>query len=190
MQVKLKRKILLFSIVGIIISLFAYGTLAYFTAEKTTKNIITTGNIDIELHDETTGGIPFPEEGIQGVMPGKVIDKIVYVENIESNPLYTRIKIQKMISSPDNSEAILNFDKIKLNINSDYWLLKEDGYYYYKEKLEKGEKTEPLFTTVSFGIDIGNQYENANIEIDVLAQAVQSQNNGEDVIEALGWPKE
>ena len=36
---------------------------------------------------------------------------------------------------------------------------------------------------------MGNEYQNATATVDVLAQAVQTANNGESVMEAQGWPE-
>lgn len=45
----MKRKILLFSILTICVATLAAGSLAYFTAEDTAHNVITSGGIDIDL---------------------------------------------------------------------------------------------------------------------------------------------
>ena len=81
------------------IAILTGGTLAYFTAEETAYNVITTGNLDLILHDETTGGVPFPEEGIHDVVPGNVVDKVVYIENGGSVDFYTRISLDKIIQT-------------------------------------------------------------------------------------------
>jgi len=39
------------------------------------------------------------------------------------------------------------------------------------------------------GKTMDNDYQNATIEINVEAQAVQSANNGTSVLTATGWPK-
>ena len=54
-------------------------------------------------------------------------------------------------------------------------------------RVTKRKKTEPLFTKVSFDAKMGNEYMNATVEVYVLAQAVQSANNGSDPTQALGW---
>ena len=162
------------------------GTLAYFTAEETAYNVITTGTLDLILHDETTGGEPFPEEGIHDVVPGNVVDKVVYIENGGTVDFYTRISLDKIIEAAEGVAAELNFDHITLDINTANWT-EQDGFYYYNEALAPGEKTEPLFTTVTFEKEMGNDYMNAYVEIDVNTQAVQSKNNGETPFEATGW---
>lgn len=167
-------------------ALLTGGTLAYFTAEETAYNVITTGKLDMILHDETTDGVPFPEEGIHNVVPGRVVDKVVYIENGGTVDFYTRISLKKLIQAAEGVTAELNFEHITLDINTENWTEK-DGFYYYNESLAPGEKTEPLFKTVTFEKEMGNDYMNAYVEIDVNAQAVQSKNNGETPFEATGW---
>ena len=180
----MKKKLLSLALATMIMSTLAYGTLAYFTSEGRAENKITTGNLEIILHDETTEGAPFPVDGISGVMPGDVVDKVVYVENTGGNSSYVRIKLEQKIDSEE-----LSFENITLDINEEDWTY-QDGWYYYNEALDKGELTEKLFTKVTFNTDMGNDYMNAKIEINVIAQAVQSKNNGDSALEALGWPKE
>lgn len=181
---RVKRRIALIAAVMCIIAVVATGTLAYFTAEETAYNVITTGVLSMDLVEETTGGKPFPEEGVSGVMPGEAIDKIVYVVNDGGVDMYVRIAIDKEITGENGRE--LNFENITLDINTAKWTEK-DGFYYYNSVLEPGEQTEPLFTAVTFGAELGNEYMNARVQIDVNAQAVQSRNNGGNALEATGW---
>lgn len=168
------------------LAILATGTAAYFTAEETAYNVITTGCLYMELVEETTDGDPWPEEGITGIMPGMKVDKVVYVENVGSVPFYTRISMDNIIIPGPGVEAELSFEHISLDLNEEDWA-EQDGFYYYKEALQPGEKTEPLFTKVSFAPEMGNEYMNAKVEVYVLAQAVQSANNGSEPTEALGW---
>lgn len=180
-----KRKILFFALIVCCVAILAAGTLAYFTVEETAYNVITTGKLDMTLHEETTGGKPFPEDGIHGVMPGQTVDKKVYVENTGSADFYVRIALEKRIFDSDGGDS-LSFKHITIDINTEDWTEK-DGYYYYNKVLKPNEKTKPLFTTVTFEKDMGNRYMDARVEIDVDAQAVQSKNNGDSALTASGW---
>ena len=51
----MKRKLLLLSVMVICIAIAAVGTLAFFTTDAIAHNVITTGGVDIELHDHTRG---------------------------------------------------------------------------------------------------------------------------------------
>lgn len=182
-----KRRLVLLALVLCIAAVTVSGTLAYFTAEETAYNVITTGVLDMVLHETTTGGKPFPEEGLDNLMPGMVVDKVVTVENAGSVDFFLRIALEKDIQPAQGVQAELNFDHITLDINEDDWTLEDDGYYYYKRALKAGETTEPLFTTVTFEPEMGNEYMNAHVEITVRAQAVQSRNNGDSPMTAVGW---
>ena len=94
--------------------------------------------------------------------------------------------VTKSIQLAGEGEA--NPDLVELNIDSENWTLGEDGYLYYKTALKPGETTAPIFTTVTFNMEMGNEYQNATAKVDVAAQAVQSANNGESALEAAGWP--
>ena len=168
-------------------AILAMGSLAYFVAEETSYNVITTGKLDMLLVEETSGGQPWPEEGISGVMPGSVVDKIPQVQNTGTVDFYTRIRVT-LSAVAEDKETALETEPVMLNINTEYWTEK-DGWYYYKETVAPGGETEPLFTTVTFDEQMGNEYQNAEFHIDLLAQAVQSKNNGEGgALNAEGWP--
>lgn len=186
--ITIKKRAALIAAIVCCIAMVAAGSLAYFNAQETAKNVITTGALKMALHDETTDGKPFPEDGISGVVPATTVDKKVYVENVGSVDMYVRIALDKVITPAKGSQAELDFSNITLDIDSSKWTEK-DGYYYYNRALKPGEKTEPLFTKVSFGAELGNDYMDAKVVIDVDAQAVQSKNNTDSALDAKGWPK-
>lgn len=181
-----KRRMLCITALIICLAAVATGTAAYFTAEETAYNVITTGCLYMNLVEETTGGKPWPEEGISGVMPGMTIDKVVYVKNTGSVPFYARVSIDKVITAAEGSDAVLNFDHISMDLNTEQWV-EHEGFYYYYRALQPGESTEPLMTKVTFEPSMSNEYMDATVQVDVLAQAVQSANNGSDPLKAEGW---
>lgn len=185
---KINKKIVSLLAIISILSVMVFSTLAYFTAEDSALNKITTGNVDIELHDETLNDkeelVAFPEDGFAGIMPGDVVSKVVNVKNTGDNPVWIRVALDKSIIEG------LDFDGITLDINTADWTLGEDGWYYYNKLVNPAEVTSNLLTEVSFDKLLGNEYFDAHVEINVSAQAVQSQNNGTTVLEAEGWPQE
>lgn len=181
-----KRRILCITLLVIGLAAVATGTAAYFTAEETANNVITTGCLYMELVEETTGGKPWPTEGVTGIMPGMTIDKVVYVKNTGSVPFYARVSVDKTITAAEGSNAALNFDHITIDLNREQWK-EQDGYYYYYRALLPGESTEPLLKEVVFEPTMTNEYMDATVQLDVLAQAVQSANNGDDPLKAEGW---
>ena len=168
-------------------AILATGTLAYFVAEETAYNVITTGVLDMLLVEETSGGQPWPDDGISGVMPGAEVDKIPQVQNIGTVDFYTRIRVT-LSAVAEDKKTPLDTEPVELNINTEFWTEK-DGWYYYRESVAPGGETEPLFTVVRFDEQMGNEYQNAEFYIDLKAQAVQSKNNDEGgPLSAEGWP--
>lgn len=177
-----------------ILAVMVFQTLAFFTAEDTALNRVTMGNVALILNDDTINPEteelePFPVEGFDLVMPGDVIDKIVSVTNDGDNPIWVRIRLDRSILLAGEA-ADVDFNVLGLDLNDEDWTEGADGWFYYNEVLAPGETTENLFTQVTFPTSLGNEFMNAEVEIDVLAQGVQSQNNGLTVQEATGWPAE
>lgn len=188
------------SLLVILAALVAYGTAAYFTAETRATNVITTGTIDIELVETTTGGAEWPEEGITGVMPGMSVDKQVTVKNNGTADAWIRVKVTSEIKKAnggdlplilDNGEPVLNID-----FNNEWGILEDkkgDGVYYvYKEPVAPGDSTDELFTEVTFNPAMDNKYQGCTANVRVQAQAVQYKNNGDqthdDYSDVKGWP--
>ena len=103
----MKRKLIAAAVAVICLSLLACGTLAFFTDEDTVHNVITSGNIDIELQEwaDEEKTTPFPEDGVSGVMPGTDVTKIVEVKNTGSNDAYVRVKVRRNLSCPTTWRA-------------------------------------------------------------------------------------
>ena len=181
-----KRRILAIALIVIGLSAVATGTYAYFVAEETAYNVITTGVLFMELVEEKEDGSPWPEEGIKNVVPCMDVGKVVYVENRGGVPFFARIQTETTVTAAPGVTAELTDEFISLDINTEHWI-ERDGFYYYYRILQPGEKSEPLFTKVSFAPEMTNDYQNSVVEVYVLAQAVQSDNNGYDPLMALGW---
>ena len=183
----MKRLTLLLALAAIVLAA-AGGSIAYFTVTGMAHNVITAGNVRMALHDEGAGGAAFSEEALNGMMPGDTADKIVYVENTGDNAFYTRIRLTLSAQSPDG--GTLGTDIIAFNIDTANWQPGMDGWYYFTSAVDAGAQTTPLFTEVSLLPETGNDYMDADVGIQVLAQAVQKVNNGATVWQAAGWPAE
>lgn len=175
--------ILLFGIVAIV-ALLANGTLAYYTASEKATNVITSGNVDLEIHEKTIEGKDFPKDGVE-VMPGDIVSKIVTFENTGNHPLYLRVKLTKGVDDAElTAEECLDID-----INATDWTYK-DGYYYYNTALKSDQITTPLFTEVSInGKHVDNNYLGKMFSLNITAYAVQSEHNGDTVWNADFWPE-
>lgn len=183
-----RTKLMAIAMAVCLVAVLAAGSVAYFTAEETAYNVISTGVLDIELHEETDEGRPFPAEGVHGAMPGDVIAKKVFVENVGTVDTFVRIAIATKMTAEDGSE--LSVEVLKMDIDTENWTEK-DGWFYYNSALKSGEETKPLFNAVTFDSAMGNEYMSATAQVNVNVQAVQSRNNdASGVLGATGWPQE
>ena len=181
---KAKARLLLIAMAAILMTVLTQPTLAYYTTIGKATNVVTSGDIELQIHERTADGSAFPAEGIY-IIPGDIVSKQVSVENICGHPFWLRVKL---VSGTDSKD--LNPDEcMKLNIDTTSWTY-VDGYYYFNKILLPGETTKPLFTEVEI---VGSKVDQRNIgstlSLTVSAYAVQSENNpARYPWEASGWP--
>lgn len=170
----MKKKWTIATVLVLVVALLAVGTWAYFSAVGTADNVITMGSVKLALHDEDGAGQPFTTVS---AMPGSVVDKVVYVENVGSGAFYTRVKITPEVVGA-NGEIIPLTDRslLTLELNNTDWIDGEGGYYYYKGAVDPNTATTELFKQVKFSKDMGNEYQNTTVHIYVTAEAVQTAN--------------
>lgn len=182
----MKRKIiaaLCIAVLVITVGAISYTTVANFTTIGVARNVITTGGFDFVINETTASGEKFPIDGVE-ILPGDTVSKIVTGENKSNHPMYFRIKLTKDVSDKELSVG----DRLTMDIDTEYWTYK-DGYYYYNEAIGAHEETKPLFTKVYIdGPGVDNDYLGKAFTLKVSGQAVQSENNGETVFDAAGWP--
>ena len=181
----MKRKLLILSVLAICLAMLAAGTLAYFTAEDTAHNVITSGGVEIAVQEWADEAKTAPFEDLTGVMPNTTVTKIAEIKNTGASDAWVRVKVEKNIKL--QGEGTPDTSLVELTRSASHWTEK-DGYYYYTKVLKPGEVTAPIFTAVTFKPDMGNEYQNATATVDVTAQAVQTANNGDTVMDAKGWP--
>lgn len=187
----MKKKIFVCALIAICLSIVAVSTAAFDTYNGKSTNVITVGNIKIELQQlsaQNEGEEPsFSAENEFMVHPGVEISKTVQVKNVGNNPAWIRISVEKVISLAEEISATPNTDLIGFDIDTEHWTLK-DGYYYYTEALEPEQTTYPLFTKIQFSAQMDNIYQKSTANVDIKVHAVQVAHNGETVFEASGWP--
>lgn len=192
----MKKKIAIGAVLVLCLSMLIYSTIAYFNTADTARNVITAGDIKIELQETAIRDgeeILFEQSQERfNVMPGQDVSKIVRVKNTGSNPAYIRVEVQKAIALAADSHGDVDLDLVSLDFDSEKWTLGRtlgnDGYYYYNEPLAPGETTAALFKNVKFDTKMGNMYQGSTATIKVSAQATQVKNNGDNAIDAKGWP--
>ncbi len=181
----MKRKLLILSVLAICIATLAAGTLAYFTSEGKAHNVITTGGVEITVQEWADEDKQTPFEDLEGIMPSMTVTKIAEIKNTGASDAWIRVLITKNIKL--QGEGTPDTGLVELTLNTTDWTEK-DGYFYYNEPVKPGEVTAPVFTAVTFKAEMGNEYQNATATVDVSAQAVQTANNGNTVMDAKGWP--
>ena len=194
----MKKKLLLLAAVIACIAIAVTGTLAYFSTNDTAHNVITTGGVNIKVVEQTRNDdktlVDFPEEGIQGVMPGTSVAKIVRIQNTGVSEAWIRVKMDTSILDEQGEDLPLTIgDSEKTVVEFSVltgWLDGGDGYWYYEKPVSAGETTDTLLEEVHFSEEMGNEYQNCTANLLICAEAVQTANNGETVLDAQGWPEE
>ena len=183
-----RLKIFVVALAAALMALISTSTHAYYTTLGKATNVVTSGNIQLIIHEKTDQGQEFPRDGVY-VIPGDIVSKQVSIENDCEHPFYLRVKIVYGINSTELSSE----DCFKLNINENDWEF-HDGWYYYKDIVEPGETTPNVFSHVEMvGSKIDTSYIGKTLTLTVNAQAVQSENNpitNGNTYTASGWPQE
>ena len=188
----MKRKLLLLSVMVICIAIAAVGTLAYFTTDAIAHNVITTGGVDIELHEYADEACTTDyDTNKTGIMPGMTVDKYARIALAEGSAgAWVRVRFEKKITFAAGNEHAQgktpNLDLVELTI-PEGWIKGNDGWYYLEAPLTSNT---PVFalTSVTFNKTMGNEYQGATATVDIVAQAVQTANNGDSALTAKGWP--
>lgn len=190
---KKKSRLLSAAIIMILLSVIATGTLAFFTDNVTSHNVITTSGVGIKVDEKTIEDgelVDFPEDGVDGVLPGMEIDKIVKIVAKEgTSEAWVRVKVVVEVKGKDGSTLPAE-DVVIIEYLTDNGWTKQEDYWYYETAIKDGEATLPLFEKVVFADELSNEYQGATALVKVSAQAVQKANNGATALEAAGWPEE
>jgi predicted ribosomally synthesized peptide with SipW-like signal peptide len=192
----IKKKLIVTMLATIaIVASFIFGTVAYFTETVSSDHniIIMTGDAKAEVSDvvlEHGTNIPLPSDRELDVIPGYKYAKNVTVENTGNYPLYVRGKIDCRIELSElnaGREDEIDYSLVIADIDTENWIF-SDGYYYYKKPLYEDEMTTSLVSSIHFSDEMDNFYKSSTIYFKVRIEIVQSNNNGESVLEATGWP--
>lgn len=186
---KIKLKIFVVAIVAVLMTFMSTTTLAFYQTVGKATNVVTSGDIQLIIHEKTDQGTEFPEEGVY-IIPGDIVSKQVSIENDCEHPFYLRVKI---VYGVDSKELTAD-ECFKLNINDKLWKFHEDGWYYYDGIVNPQEITPNVFSHVEMvGAKIDSSYIGKTLTLTVKAQAVQSENNpikDGNIFTVSGWPKE
>lgn len=148
----MKKYIIAALAAALVLGVGAGTSYAYLTGRDDVENTFQASKTEIEMEEEFD---PVPE-----VLPGLVITKAPKAVSRSSTDCYVRM----MVRFSDNAaEAFCE----PLSINSG-WGWKEDGYYYWHDKVKPGESTGTIFDTVKIRSDV--RKENL-VDFDILVYA-------------------
>lgn len=202
----MKRKLLFIATIVLCLALVTSGTLAYFSSDVVTHNVITSGNVSIKLEEWEDEELTKPYVNNKtGILPGTTVGKYANITNDGPNPVWVRVRFRTTIQlNGKNPAAHVDGDLQKPLITPDLsllslkrpdgtWLAHTDGCYYYNAILQPGASVLAL-ESVTFSKTMGNAYQGSTAQVDIEVQAVQSAHNPETpktttpVLEAAGWP--
>ncbi len=183
-----KKKMLIVSIVAIL--LCALSTSAFLTSGEVTDNVITFGNLRLKLINNTidNNGDEVSVKQLEEKLTANNVSRIIKVQNVCKNPMYVRVRVE--FEGEDKYGKFSTKDYVSFNRLDNSWISK-DGWFYYNKVLKPKEKTSDLFRELRFDLDkLMTDHRGGTLQLNVKAQAVQSENNGSSAQNANGWPQE
>ena len=173
----MKKRYIAISAAIIAIIVLALGSAAYLSKSGITESTVRSSNLKIELvMMEYKDDVPTEAEGTVEIMPGDYVHRMATVKNGGKEPAWVRIKIADQ-------------EKLELiELNEANWR-EDDGYWYYRSKLDPGKTTEPLFYGIRVREEAGNEDAGKSITLDIDAEGVQTKHNGSTALEVKGWPE-
>lgn len=203
----MKKKIALACTAVVLVAAVVVGTtLAWFTDTEAKTNVVTMGNVNIDLTEpsyvenatvDSEGNLHYNDYA----MPGDKIAKDPTITNTGDFACYVRAKIEFTSSAEGAalSDADLYFkytdpdtqavSYISINdasANGNKWV-KSGEYWYYTEPLKKNDAV-VLFDTVIVPEEWNNEVANQDFSISVSAEAIQADNfQPKEVNGVYGW---
>ena len=185
----MKKKSVIILIVLLLVTIISV-TYAYIVRETNTSSVITFGSLKMELIETTIKDgkeVRVSNNDDMDISNTNTVSRIVKVKNIGNHPMFVRISLN-IEGKTKNKENIDTDNIVSMDIKEN-WLYK-DGYYYYNKILNPDEITSELIDEIVFNNSyIVENYKNSKFTLDIKAEAVQSEHNKENVLEAVGWPE-
>ena len=185
----MKKKSVIILIVLLLVTIISV-TYAYIVRETNTSSVITFGSLKMELIETTIKEgeeVRITNNDDMDISNTNTVSRIVKVKNIGNHPMFVRISLN-IKGKTKNKEEIDTENLVSIDIK-DGWTYK-DGYYYYNKILNPNETTSDLMNEIVFNNSyLVQNYKNSKFSLDIKAEAVQSEHNKENALEALGWPE-
>lgn len=191
-----KNMIVAIACAAALLALVGSQTLANDTASFTTTNVITTGNVDMEIYETTVAAIDetdiedytiitnngdgtyevaygeFFANNAAEILPGDTVSKIVTLENVGSEPFYARVKLEVSgMAEDDVTGLVFDMDTNDWKADTDGFVKAADSdvwscYYYYSEEVTADEEF-IFFENVKFPTSMDNHYLDEGNDIDI-----------------------
>ena len=180
------------TLMSVLVISFVVCTYAYFVASDSSEgNKISTGILQVTLYDITDPTATRHPDDSTAILifPGYSVSKQVYATNNGTGSVYVRAQISSTLTLDEAyaaHESEIDMSLITYELDLENWT-EQGGYYYYNAPVAAGDSTTSLFSAVNFSETMGNIYKDSTIKINVLLEAVQSENNGDSVFSAEGW---
>ena len=193
-NMKIRKKYIWILIAAALALCLTAMTTAFLTRQVVTDNILTFGSLKLALHQTTLtpdgSEVAVSNETAFDITSHNAVSRILRVENACDHPMYVRVAV-RMEGTTAAGKTFDADELVSYKLNEDDWLYR-DGWYYYKQPLAPDEITEELMTQVIFtDIDaITQNYPGSRFDMQVDAQAVQSENNAGHVLSVVGWPEQ
>ena len=188
-----KRSIIITLLIIVIVLLSIALVIAFITRSTIAKNVITFGSLKIELIettlDETNQERKVDDNDILDITHKPKLSRIVKIKNLGKHDFFARVSLH-LVGTDANNQVFDATRYVFYNVNTEDWIYK-DGWYYYKKIVKQNDITSNLITGVNFDVNnITSNYPDGKFKLDIKAEAVQAENNAENVLDVLGWPSE
>lgn len=186
-----KRIIIMIILIVIIVLLFTASLIAFTTRSTIAKNVITFGNLKMQLIqttiDENNQEVEVEDNESTNITYKPKLSRNIKIKNLGKHDFFVRVSLHLVGIDENNQEFYVN-KYVLYNINTEDWIYK-DGWYYYKKIVKQNEITSSLVTEIDFDVNsITSKLYNVKFRLDIDAEAVQAENNAENVLDVLGWP--
>ena len=164
-------KLLVFALSLVAVAAVGVGsTLAYFTDNEEATNVLTMGNVNIDLTEENWSG------NKEGVVPGASYEKDppVTVKN-GSSDCYVRVKLVYDGMTEEQIAQFTDDNTADGNLDIQEGWVESDGYYYYQNVMSAG-KSATLFENILIPYSWGNEMVGKTVSLTVQAEAIQADN--------------
>lgn len=163
------KKLLPGILLGFLAAALTGTTIAFFTSHDRAVNQVGIGYNESRIEENFPTPTPIiPNENTPNT-------KVVTVTNTDSVPCYVRVSVSFSDSAIGNAAELLKLNTTDWIFCSETEDTKLGGYYYYKEPLQPGQSTVPLFEgiTVTADADFSQKESGDTFEVIVYEESVQ-----------------